>query len=134
VDVVIEIPAWSFRKAHYQDGEFQEQFVSALPCPFNYGFAPGTMTEEGDPLDVIVIGPRLRQGDMVGVTPSLRVEFLDRGRRDDKMVARLDGAPLTPWDHLVLRVFFCLYVPLKWMIDLIQGARGPTGVVAYRPL
>lgn len=118
--VVIEIPAWSFRKVRWHEGGWNEQFRSPLPSPFNYGFVaeaapapPGVVSQDGEPLDVIVLGPRLVAGARVRVTPALSVTFLDGGCRDDKMVARLDGRPLRWSDRLLLRVFFVAYVALK---------------------
>lgn len=96
-----------------------------LPCPFNYGFTPESVSEDGDPLDVIVLGPRLLQGTRVDVDPVLRVDFVDQGRADPKMVARLDGRPLTLLDRVTLRLFFSAYTLLK---RVRSRGRGWTGV------
>jgi hypothetical protein len=71
------------------------------------------MAEDGSGQDVIVIGPRLAPGSRVEVVPSTNVGFMDAGRKDDKWVARLDGCPLNPVDHVLLRLFFWTYTALK---------------------
>ncbi len=57
VDVVIEIPRGSFLK---RGSTGHVDFVSPLPCPFNYGSVPQYLGQEGDLLDAVVLGPRLR--------------------------------------------------------------------------
>jgi len=132
--VTIEIPSWSFRKVSFRNGAYQQDFFSLVPCPFNYGFVSGTTADDGDPQDVIVIGPRLARGAEIAVDPVLRVEFLDRGRRDDKLVARVDGAPLTLSDHTLLRMFFLAYVALKRIRQVLSRTPGRTGVRGYVPV
>jgi len=59
LDVVIEIPRGSFLKR----GSFGTiDFVSPLPCPFNYGAVPLYIGLEGDLLDAVVLGARLPRG------------------------------------------------------------------------
>jgi len=59
VEVVIEVPRWSFLK---RGSSGAVDFVSPLPCPFNYGAVPTHLGLEGDLLDAVVLGPRLRLG------------------------------------------------------------------------
>ena len=59
IDVVIEVPRGSFLKRGYGG---RIDFVSPLPCPFNYGAAPAYLGLEGDLLDALVLGPRLPLG------------------------------------------------------------------------
>ena len=56
VEVVIEVPRSSFLKPG-SSGSID--FVSPLPCPFNYGAVPTLLGLEGDLLDALVLGPRL---------------------------------------------------------------------------
>jgi inorganic pyrophosphatase len=130
------VPAWSFRKsARGRDARFSVQFWSLLPCPFNYGCAPDLPADDGEGLDVIVIGRRLARGSVVTVRPSLRVCFIDLGLVDDKLVARLDGRSLGCFDHLSLRLFFSVYTVFKRARYLLQGrGRATTGVTAYAPM
>jgi inorganic pyrophosphatase len=59
LDVVIEVPLGSFIKRR-DDGRVD--FVSPVPCPFNYGSVPDTLSGDGDRVDAVVLGPRLPRG------------------------------------------------------------------------
>ena len=61
-------------------------FVSPLPCPFNYGSVPAYIGLEGDLLDALVLGPRLAFGARVRVNAWGAVTLTDRGLSDDKLV------------------------------------------------
>ena len=54
VEVVIEIPRGSFLK---RGSTGQVDFISPLPCPYNYGSVPKFLGLEGDLLDALVLGP-----------------------------------------------------------------------------
>ncbi len=59
VNVLIEIPMNSSVKYEYDKEKevlFVDRFLyTAMHYPFNYGFVPGTLEEDGDPVDVLVI-------------------------------------------------------------------------------
>ena len=59
VEVVIEVPRGSFLK---RGSTGRVDFISPLPCPFNYGSVPGYIGLDGDLLDALVLGPRLSLG------------------------------------------------------------------------
>ena len=59
VEVVIEVPRGSFLK---RGSTGHLDFISPLPCPFNYGSVPSLLGLEGDLLDAVVLGPRLPRG------------------------------------------------------------------------
>jgi inorganic pyrophosphatase len=54
VEVVIEIPRGSFLK---RGSTGHIDFISPLPCPFNYGAVPTLLGLEGALLDAVVLGP-----------------------------------------------------------------------------
>ncbi len=83
VQVVVEIPRWSFLKRG-STGEID--FVSPLPCPFNYGSVPQYIGLEGDLLDALVLGPRLPAGTLVTVRAVASIALTDRGMTDDKLI------------------------------------------------
>jgi inorganic pyrophosphatase len=62
LDIVIEVPRGSFLK---RGSTGHVDFISPLPCPFNYGSVPAYVGLEGDLLDALVLGPRLRLGTRV---------------------------------------------------------------------
>ena len=60
LDVVIETTAGSRNKFTYDEGVGAFRLHKILPVgfefPFDFGFVPGTLAEDGDPLDVLIIG------------------------------------------------------------------------------
>src|SRR5437764_5233359 len=81
LEVVIEIPRWSFLK---RGSSGRLDFVSPLPCPFNYGSVRELVGGDDDYLDAIVLGPRLPRGARVRVGVWGAVGLTDRGMYDDK--------------------------------------------------
>ena len=61
LEVTIELPRGSFLK---RGSTGQLDFVSPLPCPFNYGSVERLIGLEGDLLDAVVLGPRLPRGHL----------------------------------------------------------------------
>jgi len=59
LDVVVEVPRGSFLK---RGSTGKVDFISPVPCPFNYGSVPQYLGREGDLLDAVVLGPRLPYG------------------------------------------------------------------------
>ena len=51
VEVVVEVPRGSFLK---RGSTGHVDFISPLPCPFNYGSVPSHIGQEGDLLDALV--------------------------------------------------------------------------------
>ena len=62
VNVIIEIPMHSPAVKYEVDKETGAMFVdrfmgTAMHYPANYGYIPQTLSEDGDPLDVLVVAP-----------------------------------------------------------------------------
>lgn len=101
VEVVIEVPRGSFLK---RGATGRVDFVSPLPCPFNYGSVPNFLGLEGDLLDALVLGPRLPFGTRLRVRAWGAVTLTDRGMSDDKLICSAHA--LTPAERRnVLRFF-----------------------------
>src|ERR1700737_1437286 len=83
VEVVIEVPRGSFVK---RGSTGRVDFISPLPCPFNYGSVPNRVGLEGDLLDAVVLGPRLALGTRIQVKVWGAVTLIDRGMTDDKLI------------------------------------------------
>ena len=92
VEVVIEIPRGSFLK---RGSTGKIDFISPLPCPFNYGSVTDYIGLDGDLLDAVVLGPRLPLGTRIQVKPWGAVVMMDRGLTDDKLICAeySPGAP-----------------------------------------
>lgn len=123
VRVTIETPRGTFVK---RDGD-RVEYVSPVPCPWNYGFVPGTSADDGDPQDALVLGPRLRRGETVEADVRGVVRFVDAGRADDKLVC--GGAALTPRDLVRLRAFFRAYAVARRLLNALRGRHGATRCV-----
>src|SRR5690348_15242722 len=83
VEVVIEIPRGSFLK---RGSTGHIDFISPLPCPYNYGSVPKFLGLEGDLLDALILGPRLPVGTRMRVKAWGAVILTDRGMTDDKLI------------------------------------------------
>ncbi|MDQ6680489.1 MAG: inorganic diphosphatase [Pseudomonadota bacterium] len=121
-EVVIEVPRGSFLK---RGSTGTLDFVSPLPCPFNYGAVPTLLGLEGDLLDAVVLGPRLAYGTRLRAKAWGAVTFTDRGMSDDKLVC-CDHRPSTAEIGAVLR-FFHFYARCKGLLNLWRGRPGRNG-------
>jgi inorganic pyrophosphatase len=119
VEVVIEIPRGSFLK---RGSTGHIDFVSPLPCPFNYGSVPNYVGLEGDLLDALVLGPRLPLGSRITVAAWGAVSLTDRGMTDDKLVCS-KTAPTASQRRRVLR-FFRFYAKCKGLLNIWRGRPG----------
>jgi inorganic pyrophosphatase len=119
VDVVIEVPRGSFVK---RGSTGQVDFISPLPCPFNYGSVPAYIGLEGDLLDALVLGPRLPLGARVRVKVWGAVILTDRGMTDDKLICS-DQRVTEAERRMVLR-FFCLYAKCKGLLNVWRRRPG----------
>lgn len=61
---------------------------SAVQYPANYGFIPRTYCEDGDPLDVLVLGQEpVNPLTLLRARPIGLMVMLDQGEEDDKIIA-----------------------------------------------
>lgn len=121
VDVVIEIPRWSFLK---RGSSGHVDFVSPLPCPFNYGSVRQYIGTDNDFLDAIVIGPKLACGARVRVFAFGAVGLTDRGMYDDKLVC--SRYPLQPWERRRVLIFMYIYGLAKRLLNVYRRRPGRT--------
>jgi inorganic pyrophosphatase len=126
VVVTIEIPRGSFRKV---GSTGRLDFLSPVPCPFNYGSVRERLGLEGDLLDAVVLGPRLPAGARVQAFACGAVRLQDRGLFDDKLIcftAPPDAASIARARRRVL-AFFRLYGWAKRLLNLWRRRPGRTG-------
>lgn len=107
INAVIEIPAgtndkWEVNKeTGCMEWEFKDgvpRVVEYLAYPANYGMIPQTLLPEnaggdGDPLDVLVLGPAVERGSIVQCELIGILYLTDTGEQDDKLVAVMKGTP-----------------------------------------
>ena len=119
VEVVIEIPRGSFLK---RGSNGHLDFVSPLPCPYNYGSIHQFIGGEGDLLDAVVLGPRLATGSVVRVPARGAVGLSERFMYDDKLICA--ERPLTTGQRRRVLRFFHLYAFCKGLLNRLRGQRG----------
>lgn len=91
INTVIEISQGSSLKIEWNrqlacfELDRVEPMIFAKPC--NYGFIPGTLDEDGDELDTLVVSPEpLPTGLLVKVRVIGILNFIDDGEADHKVV------------------------------------------------
>ena len=119
VSVVIEIPRGSFLK---RGSTGQVDFISPVPCPFNYGSVDSYIGLEGDLLDAVVLGPRLPRGTRVTVRAYGAVGLTDRGMYDDKLIC--SPSPIGDAQRTFVLAFFRFYAMCKHLLNLTRGRPG----------
>ncbi|MFZ8848033.1 MAG: inorganic diphosphatase [Minisyncoccia bacterium] len=92
VDVLIEISKNSNVKYELDKEKNRirvDRFLyTAMNFPFNYGFIPETLADDGDPVDVVVLSyASIFPGSLIKVTPIGVLEMEDEAGQDEKIIA-----------------------------------------------
>ena len=92
MNVIIEIPKFSKNKYEIDKETgiiaLDRVMHSAQDYPFDYGFVPQTLFDDGDALDVVLLTTYpLAPGILVKARPVAIMEMIDGGERDDKVIA-----------------------------------------------
>jgi inorganic pyrophosphatase len=90
-NAVIEIPKGSHNKYEYDEAlgaiKLDRVLYSAIYYPADYGFIPGTLDEDGDALDVLLLTDSpVFPGCVVEVRPVGLMKMVDGGEVDDKIL------------------------------------------------
>ncbi|MGB5810244.1 MAG: inorganic diphosphatase, partial [Polyangiales bacterium] len=99
------------------------------PCPFNYGHVPGTVAEDGDAADAVILGKRLPLGSSATVIPRARIRFVDAGLADPKWICA--DEPLSHLQRLQVSWFFRGYASAKKLVNQVRGKRGETRYLGW---
>ncbi len=121
--MLIEVSRWGVLKRELH-GTGRVEYISPVPSPFNYGHVPGLPGRDGDPLDAVVLGPRLKVGTVVERPVQAIVRFYDAGQPDDKLVCA--QGPLSPSQRALVSGFFRVYVHARRLLNRAQGLPGET--------
>jgi inorganic pyrophosphatase len=93
VNVVIEVPIGGEPVKYEMDKDVGTLVVdrflyTPMQYPGNYGFIPNTLSDDGDPCDVIVANTRpIIPGSIINVRPIGVLKMTDEGGGDEKIVA-----------------------------------------------
>jgi len=90
--MIVEIPKNSVNKYEYDTklGVFRldRTLYSPMHYPADYGFIPGTMAEDGDPIDILAMADEpSAMGCMIEVRPLGILEMIDAAQTDRKILA-----------------------------------------------
>lgn len=133
VKVVVEIPKGSFYKYEIdkQDGALTLDRPMNQKIPYNYGFIPGTLCGDGDPLDVFVVShhpiPPLTKLEVVIIGV---LKCVDNGDEDDKIIAVIEGEAIDP--SLALPDIIQYLHTYKTGFNVMKFEEAPWGVQAYQ--
>lgn len=91
VNLVVEIPAGSRNKYEYNAAAgvmaLDRVLHSSVRYPFDYGFVPGTLNEDGAPLDALVIMQEPTfAGCLIVARPIGILDMVDSGCHDGKLL------------------------------------------------
>jgi inorganic pyrophosphatase len=126
--MIVEIPKNSSNKYEY-DGtlnlfRLDRALYSPLHYPGDYGFIPGTLAQDHDPLDVLVV-----------VRPVGMLDMVDDNQPDQKILAVPNRNPRFDQIHTIDQVFphtlreiehfFTIYKELEGKKTRMLGWRGP---------
>ncbi len=140
VRMIVEIPKNSANKYEY-DGKFgifrlDRSLYSSVHYPGDYGFIPGTLAEDNDPLDILtlVTEPSIT-GCMIMVRPVGILNMIDSAERDQKVLAVPMRNPRYEQIHTIDQVFphvrreiehfFTIYKELEGKRTEMEGWGGP---------
>ena len=128
LNVIIEIPMLSRVKYELDKDtgliKYDRVLYSPMHYPANYGFVPQTLWDDGDPLDVLVLGAEpLVPGCLVEARPIGVLDMVDGGEGDAKVLAvpaadprwknTNDIADLEPHVLEEIKHFFTVYKDLQ---------------------
>ncbi|WP_422902212.1 inorganic diphosphatase [Propionivibrio sp.] len=117
--MVIEIPRGSFLK---RGSNGQVDFISPLPCLYNYGSVPNFLGLDGDLLDALVLGPRLPLGTRIRIKAWGAVMMADRGMTDDKLICCEHSPSMRERENVLL--FFRFYAKCKGLLNIWRRRPG----------
>ncbi len=136
VRMIVEIPKNSSNKIEYDHEldvfRLDRTLYSPLHYPGDYGFVPGTLSEDGDPLDVIsLVSEPSFSGCMMDVRPVGALDMVDQSKPDFKLLAVPEGDPrfeqVQSMDQVEKHVrreiehFFTIYKELEGKQTRIKG-------------
>ena len=106
VNVIIEVPLGGQPIKYEMDKDagmlVVDRFLyTPMAYPGNYGFVPHTLSEDGDPIDVLVINTReLVPGCLINVRPIGVLIMEDNAGQDEKIIAVPSHSLTKRYDHV----------------------------------
>lgn len=107
INVIIEIPAHSEPIKYEVDKDsgslFVDRFLStSMHYPCDYGYVPQTLSDDGDPVDVLVLTPvPVNRGCVINCRPVGVLLMTDEAGIDKKILAVPNANLTSLYDHVV---------------------------------
>jgi inorganic pyrophosphatase len=140
VRMIVEIPKNATNKYEY-DGKLgvfrlDRSLYSPMHYPGDYGFIPGTLAEDNDPMDVLVLVQEPSfTGCMIEVRPVGILNMVDSEEGDQKVLAVPTRNPRYDQIHTMDQIFshvrreiehfFTIYKELEGRLTRMEGWGGP---------
>ncbi len=140
VRMIVEIPQHSANKYEYDGnlGVFRldRALYSPLHYPGDYGFIPGTLADDNDPLDVLVLVQQPSfPGVLIEVRPVGVLNMQDGNEADQKILSVPTRNPRYDQIHTMDQIFphvrreiehfFSIYKELEGKVTAMEGWGGP---------
>jgi inorganic pyrophosphatase len=144
LNVVVETPAGSRNKYRFDEGHGLFLLHKTLPAgamfPFDFGFIPGTRAEDGDPIDVMIVG---NEPTFTGCLVTVRLLGIIEAKqtakgktiRNDRLIGTAETPKIRPRERsladLPARIieqiehFFASYNEYEGRKFVSVGRRGP---------
>jgi len=140
VRLIVEIPKGSPNKYEY-DGKLgifrlDRALYSPMHYPGDYGFIPGTLADDGDPMDVLALVQEPSfPGCLIEVRPVGILNMVDQEESDQKILAVPNRNPRYDQIHTMDQIFphvrreiehfFTIYKELEGRVTHMEGWGGP---------
>ena len=142
VNGYIEIPRGESTKWEFRIPLNRREVDRMIPTtlggyPINYGFMPQTVSYDGDPADILVLGPPLEGGTLVKGRIVALMGMTDTGDLDSKVIISLldaNGSPtheLTEDDRRRMTQFFDTYKNHDGKATKVTGWGDPAAAKAF---
>ena len=140
VRAIIEIPKNSVNKYEYDGAlglfRLDRALYSPMHYPGDYGFIPGTLADDGDPLDIMVLVDEASfTGCLMEARPVGVLHMIDTNENDQKILAVPNRNPRFDSIHTIDQVyphirreieyFFSIYKELQGAQMKMEGWGGP---------
>ena len=129
VRMVVEIPKGSSNKYEYDRelGAFRLDRVLYSPVhyPGDYGFIPGTLASDGDPMDVLALVEEPSfSGCVVEVRPVGVLNMVDQEQKDQKIIAVLNRDPRYEQVHSLNQIYPHLRREIEHFFNIYKELEG----------
>jgi inorganic pyrophosphatase len=136
INVLIEITGGSKNKYEFDKDmnafALDRVLYSSVKYPYDYGFVPNTLADDGDPLDgMVIMDEPTFPGCVIAARPIGMLEMIDGGDRDEKILCVPDKDPryahvkslkdIAPHKLDEIAEFFRTYKNLEKKVTEIRG-------------